>query len=587
MSELLHKYKIITSELYSAADELLKLLSDTNINTENNGSKNILSEIQNELKEDRFIVSVIGEVKKGKSTMLNALLKHNIEICPTDVIELTAAITILKYGVKERAVVTLRNNQQRQVDLSDLLDYVSKDGRYNKETLSITIYLNNPYLNNNIILVDTPGVNSPDINRQSITEDWLSSSDAAIFLVTPEELISESEKRFLLKKVVNDNNIKSILVVINKVDTPNDEDTIEQVNYIKEKVNEFINYTTGFNINNIIPISSRKAYIAVKEKKQNMFYESGFENFENILQEFLVKERGRARINKRNSIIRNKIISKEIDKALNTINNDNKTIKEIEEKIESLSIHAKTLKEKADRNRREVDAIGRSLKNQLELHIKSEISPMQKLVDKTFEDKPNNEQIKSLEKKVRDNFSRISIQSANKIEELFKELCRPILLSQENNIREFYKKMGNSITNPSFGNIDFEYAKEITQIQKGFWASLFDAIIDFFSGTKSDNTKIVYYKNKIEKIIIDSQHSLISNTFETINILTRSFNLFLNKEIEDTIKTLSDDLKRVKNEKQNKGAENTIKSKNLNRFIDELKKIDKKLFNIENTVKEL
>lgn len=587
MNELLHKYKKITSELFSTTEEILKLLSDPNLYSQNHDSIAILKDIKNELKEDRFIVSVIGEVKKGKSTMLNALLKHDLEICPTDVIELTAAITILKYGEKEGATVTLRNNQKRQVKISELLDYVSKDGKYNKETLSVTINLNNTYLSNNIILVDTPGVNSPDLNRQAITEDWLSSSDAAIFLVTPEELISESEKRFLLKKVVNDNNIKSILVIINKVDTPNDEDTIEQINYIKEKVNEFINYSTGFYINNIIPISSRKAYIGIKEKNENMFDESGFKNFENVLQEFLVKERGRARINKRNSIIRKKIISKEIDAAFNTINHYNKTLEEIEVKIESLSTHSKVLKEKADRNRREVEAIGRSLKNQLELHIKAEVSPIQKMVDNTFENKPDKELIKALEKKVKDNFSRISIQSANKIEEHFKELCRPILISQENNIREFYQKMGNSITNPSYGNIDFEYAKEITQVQKGFWATLFDAIIDFFSGTKSDNTKIVYYKNKIEKIIFDSQQSLIKNTFETINNLTINFNLFLNKEIDETIKTLSSDLQKIKNEKQRKGTENTIKTNTLKNFIDELKQIDRKLLQIENTVKEL
>ena len=50
--------------------------------------------------EDRFNLVVLGEFKRGKSTLINALLRRNV--LPTGVISLTSVVTTIAAGDAER-----------------------------------------------------------------------------------------------------------------------------------------------------------------------------------------------------------------------------------------------------------------------------------------------------------------------------------------------------------------------------------------------------------------------------------------------------------------------------------------------------
>ncbi|MCL6591707.1 MAG: dynamin family protein [Firmicutes bacterium] len=51
----------------------------------------------------RFILAVLGQLKRGKSSLMNAIIGR--ELLPTGVLPLTSAITALRYGLVERLVV--------------------------------------------------------------------------------------------------------------------------------------------------------------------------------------------------------------------------------------------------------------------------------------------------------------------------------------------------------------------------------------------------------------------------------------------------------------------------------------------------
>jgi ribosome biogenesis GTPase A len=56
-----------------------------------------------QLAEDRFNLAVVGQFKRGKSSLMNAVLGRNL--LPTGLLPLTSAITTLCYGSRERVML--------------------------------------------------------------------------------------------------------------------------------------------------------------------------------------------------------------------------------------------------------------------------------------------------------------------------------------------------------------------------------------------------------------------------------------------------------------------------------------------------
>jgi len=64
-------------------------------------SADFLSTLERKLSGERFDVVVLGGFKRGKSTLINAMVGSNI--LPTGVVPLTSVITKLRYGNKTKA----------------------------------------------------------------------------------------------------------------------------------------------------------------------------------------------------------------------------------------------------------------------------------------------------------------------------------------------------------------------------------------------------------------------------------------------------------------------------------------------------
>ena len=69
-------------------------------------------------------VAILGQFKAGKSSFINSLTDE--PILPVGVIPVTTVITRLKYGEKERAVVTYFTGGQTVIDLARVEDFISE-----------------------------------------------------------------------------------------------------------------------------------------------------------------------------------------------------------------------------------------------------------------------------------------------------------------------------------------------------------------------------------------------------------------------------------------------------------------------------
>ena len=76
------------------------------------------------INEGRFFVACVGQFKRGKSTLLDALVGE--PILPTGVVPVTAVPTVLRYG-DERGARVLIDSRWQTIRPEDLPQYVSEE----------------------------------------------------------------------------------------------------------------------------------------------------------------------------------------------------------------------------------------------------------------------------------------------------------------------------------------------------------------------------------------------------------------------------------------------------------------------------
>lgn len=78
----------------------------------------------NQLVSRLYRVAVIGEFKKGKSSLINALLGS--EVLPTDILPMTASINRVVYGEKKSITIHYKSGTTEERTVEELLDFGTK-----------------------------------------------------------------------------------------------------------------------------------------------------------------------------------------------------------------------------------------------------------------------------------------------------------------------------------------------------------------------------------------------------------------------------------------------------------------------------
>src|ERR1700691_5606755 len=74
--------------------------------------------IANRISEGRFYVACVGQFKRGKSTLLNALIGR--AILPAGVIPVTSVPTILRFGTIPDARLRLQDSDWMAISINDI-----------------------------------------------------------------------------------------------------------------------------------------------------------------------------------------------------------------------------------------------------------------------------------------------------------------------------------------------------------------------------------------------------------------------------------------------------------------------------------
>lgn len=252
---------------------------------ENTSAYEKLTELQQDIKNDFFVVVVLGEFKRGKSTFINALIGN--DLLPTDVLPETATINALIYNEKPELEIIMQDGSVEcgQVERSFLERFSAKN---QTDECSKIKYLKIGYpfklLNNNVVIVDTPGVSDLNEQRCDVTYNFIPKANAVLFLLDANSPLKKSEIDFIEEKLLAQG-IDNIIFLVNKYDNIDDEEDEDfwenlQVHMLKA----FSESEHPLKALNMYPLSAKMALRGVLEQKQNFIDASGIMEIKTTLQ---------------------------------------------------------------------------------------------------------------------------------------------------------------------------------------------------------------------------------------------------------------------------------------------------------------
>jgi GTP-binding protein EngB required for normal cell division len=182
------------------------------------GAPRIASEataVSERIAEGRFYVACVGQFKRGKSSLLNALAGS--AVLPVGVLPVTSVATVLRWGERLAARVRFSGGSWRDIRPEDLAAYVAEENNSeNKIGVSaVEVFLPSPLLASGMCLVDTPGIGSVFAGNTMTTREFVPHVDAAIVVLGADPPIS-GEELALVEEVSR--HVEMLFFVLNKAD---------------------------------------------------------------------------------------------------------------------------------------------------------------------------------------------------------------------------------------------------------------------------------------------------------------------------------------------------------------------------------
>ncbi|GAA6622369.1 dynamin family protein [Scytonema sp. NUACC26] len=263
-----------------------------------------------------FRLLVLGDMKRGKSTLLNALLGENL--LPSDVNPCTAVLTVLRYGAEKKVTVYYNDGKSpQQLDFQNFkfkytidpqeakkLEQEKKQAFPDVDYAVVEYPL--PLLEKGIEIVDSPGLNDTEA-RNELSLGYVNNCHAILFVMRASQPCTLGERRYL------ENYIKgrglSVFFLINAWDQvkeslidPDDEEELKSAEdrlrqVFRANLSEYC-YVDGHDIydERVFEISSIQALRRRLKNPQASLEGTGFAEFMGSLNTFLTRERAIAEL---------------------------------------------------------------------------------------------------------------------------------------------------------------------------------------------------------------------------------------------------------------------------------------------------
>ena len=236
-------YLQLRSELETALSGLLKLSSEMRRDP---AALETVAGLLRDVREPLLFV-VVGEVKAGKSSLLNAIFGR--DFAKVDVLPATDRVYIFRYGERDSTVEVSPELTERHLPIDFLRDFN---------------------------IVDTPGTNTMVAQHQTITESFIPRSDLVLFVFSVTNPWTQSAWQLL--DFVQKKWLKNIIFVLQQADlrSPAEIEIIQR--HLEDTALQRLGFTPP-----IFAVSARKALEAKTSAvdKERLWNESQFGALEN------------------------------------------------------------------------------------------------------------------------------------------------------------------------------------------------------------------------------------------------------------------------------------------------------------------
>jgi predicted GTPase len=188
--------------------------------------------------EGRFYVACLGQFKRGKSTLLNALVGETV--LPTGVVPVTTVPTIVRYGRRLSARVRFAAGDWTVIPIEEVEEYVSeeKNPENSKGVVGLEIFAPSPLLSTGMCFVDTPGLGSVFAGNTNATQAFIPHVDAALVVIGADPPLA-GEELTLVETVAQ--HVKDLIVVLNKSDRTTDAERCAAVAFARRQLEKRLN----------------------------------------------------------------------------------------------------------------------------------------------------------------------------------------------------------------------------------------------------------------------------------------------------------------------------------------------------------
>ena len=327
----------------------------------------------NNLRQGVFRLLVLGDMKRGKSTFLNALIGENL--LPSDVNPCTALLTILRYGSEKKVTVYFNDGKSpKQLDFKSFKQNYTIDPAEAKRLEAekkpafpdidcAVVEYPLPLLEKGIEIVDSPGLNDTEA-RNELSLGYINNCHAILFVLRATQPCTMGERRYLENYIKNRG--LSVFFLINAWDQVResliDPDDPEELAEAEGKLRRVFQanlaeycLTEGHDIydERVFAITSIKALrLRIKNPDADLAG-TGFPEFMAALNTFLTQERAISQLRPARTLARqiSARVCEAVGRRLPLLERD---VNELKEKINSVEPEFKKLSQIRDEFQQEI-----------------------------------------------------------------------------------------------------------------------------------------------------------------------------------------------------------------------------------------
>lgn len=210
-------------------DKLLEVSGELGFSDLTAEAENIKGKLTDE--NSLLVLPLVGEFSSGKTSLINSLTdskKLETATKPT-----TATIYVIHFGCDKCCATVFEDGKETQVDdIADLKNDVYKDAQV------INVFDTSKKVPSSTVIVDTPGLSSPERKHREVLTDFLPQADGIFLTVDVNQQITKSLTDFIKETELSK---RPVYLIITKCDTKSPSDVKAAKEYIGKNCNIPIN----------------------------------------------------------------------------------------------------------------------------------------------------------------------------------------------------------------------------------------------------------------------------------------------------------------------------------------------------------